>query len=296
MAITGAGTYNDYAYTGGIQTFTVPITGLYQLETWGAAGGSWNTPIAKGGYSKGCKILTKGEILYIVCGGIGNTAVGSSKVANGGYNGGGAGYGNGGEWRGTGGGGATHIATRSGILSSLSGHKSTILLVAGGGGGGSKQDSVCTGGTGGGNAGGNASGSFYNTAKGGTQSNGGAGYDIYTESAIYTGSFGQGGNCKSGADVITAGGGGGYYGGGAAYYGAGGGGSGYTGGVPAIIFSGVNYTPSTSNDNNVGAGRARILLVKVQSNIKFNNTTAEKVIYNGKTVDKVVFNGTLVFG
>lgn len=65
-----------FAYTGEIQTFTAPKTGIYQLETWGAQGGnaedSENGLVARGGYgayAKGEVFLTQGETLYIGVGG-----------------------------------------------------------------------------------------------------------------------------------------------------------------------------------------------------------------------------------
>lgn len=289
MAITGAGTYNDYAYTGGIQTFTVPITGLYGLEAWGAQGGPGYYGGSNGGYSNGYIKLNKGQVLYIVCGGAGTRSAYGQAVA-GGYNGGGSTKSsvyNGYMIMPGSGGGATHIATRSGLLAALENYKSNVLLVAGGGGGsGDKGDYQGAGGTGGGTNGANGQGITAGT--GGTQTAGGVnGYQT-----AYNGFFGRAANMDG-----FASGGGGWYGGAGGLANAGaGGGSGYIGGVPAITFSGITYTPNTSNGNNAGAGKARITLIKVQSNLKFNNTTAEKVIYNGKTVDKVVFNGTSVFG
>ncbi len=163
----------------------------------------------------------------------------------GGYNGGGAG-GKGSSqypdrtnyaWGAAGGGGATHIATVTGILSSLSSNKAAVLIVAGGGGGACQNydminANIKSGGDGGGTTGEDGKpqrndNSF--SAKGASQS---SGY-----------SFGQGKNGTSkeywascGAEG-NGGGGGGYYGGYSCQksgensnYG-GGGGSGYIGGV-----------------------------------------------------------------
>lgn len=74
-----------------------------------------------GGHSIGYKNLTKGTILYVVVGG-------AASGATGGYNGGGSSL-----TGGTGGGGATHIATNTGTLKSLSSNKASVLIVAGGG-------------------------------------------------------------------------------------------------------------------------------------------------------------------
>ena len=64
----------NYDYTGEIQEFTAPKTGVYSLETWGAQGGNATdgTLTARGGYgaySKGEVLLTQGDKLYIGVGG-----------------------------------------------------------------------------------------------------------------------------------------------------------------------------------------------------------------------------------
>ena len=73
---TGRNEGYNFAYTGSIQTFTAPKTGIYQLETWGAQGGnaedSENNLVARGGYgayAKGEVLLVQGEKLYIGVGG-----------------------------------------------------------------------------------------------------------------------------------------------------------------------------------------------------------------------------------
>lgn len=288
MAITGEGTYIDYHYTGGIQTFTVPITGLYQFEVWGAGGGSGYYGGPNGGWSFGCKVLTKGQVLYIVCGGAGSRAAYGQAVA-GGYNGGGNtvstvyGYV---KMPGSGG-GATHIATRSGLLYTLENYKSDVLIVAGGGGGsGDQGDYQGAGGTGGGVNGGNGEGTC--AGLGGTQTAGGAnGYDTGRN-----GLFGRAQNVNG----FPSGGGGWYGGAGGFVMSGGGGGSGYVGGVPAITYSGTYYTPGMVNGNRAGNGMARIQLVKVQSNLKFNNITMEKVYFNNTKIEKVIYNGSTVYG
>ena len=74
--MTGVDEGYNFAYTGSIQTFTAPKTGIYQLETWGAQGGnaedSENELTARGGYgayAKGEVLLVQGETLYIGVGG-----------------------------------------------------------------------------------------------------------------------------------------------------------------------------------------------------------------------------------
>ena len=64
----------SFDYTGEIQTFVAPKTGIYSLETWGAQGGDATdgTNSARGGYGAyavGEVFLTQGDTLYINVGG-----------------------------------------------------------------------------------------------------------------------------------------------------------------------------------------------------------------------------------
>ena len=73
-ARTGVDLGWNFDYTGQIQTFTAPKTGIYSLETWGAQGGDATdgTNSARGGYGAyayGEVLLTQGETLYINVGG-----------------------------------------------------------------------------------------------------------------------------------------------------------------------------------------------------------------------------------
>lgn len=215
----------EFAYTGEEQIFTIPETGIYKVEVWGAQGGvkiaGGTSTIGYGGYSVGYINLVKDTSLYVNVGGAGLTTSSASTILAGGYNGGGKGYSYSDNRGGASGGGATHIATVSGILSTLSSLREKILIVAGGGGG---SDQCCNGysktpGSGGGYQG--VDGIYYSeSVSGATQTSGGVG--------SYDGSFGQGGNCES---YDCAGGGGGYFGGGAKNGGGGygSGGSGYIG-------------------------------------------------------------------
>lgn len=223
---SGGETIVDFNYTGSIQTFTAPKAGDYILEVWGAQGGQANESVhgGYGGYSVGTVTLAQGDTIYICVGGKGggNYTQDTSVV---GYNGGGeANYG--GD-RGNGG-GATHIATRTGLLYTLSSHQSDILIVAGGGGGsGYYPGDECDGGSGGGYIGG--TGETYDSnshpGTGGTQLAGGETDDYSGQSH---GSFGQGASRDDGDLWGGSGGGGGFYGGGASTNNAGaGGGSGY---------------------------------------------------------------------
>jgi len=72
--VTGIDEGYNYEYTGEIQTFTAPQTGIYSLETWGAQGGNATdgTLIARGGYGAyayGEVYLQEGDKLYINVGG-----------------------------------------------------------------------------------------------------------------------------------------------------------------------------------------------------------------------------------
>ena len=115
----------EYEYTGTEKTFTALIDGTYKLEVWGAEGGKAGTatdfvPGGYGSYSVASIHLNKGEKLYINVGGRGTDGQSSVEYAEGGYNGGGRGARGGREGRYSGsGGGATSIATESGLISTL---------------------------------------------------------------------------------------------------------------------------------------------------------------------------------
>lgn len=148
MAITKVGESQAFSYTGDVQTFTAPYAGLYKLETWGAG-----SERSSGAYAARYVELKKDQTLYVCCGGAGSQTFleakswyeenvpgfspPSSRTAGGGYNGGASAtcylskdYVD--AWSG---GGATHIATETGTLSSLSSNTSAVLIAAGGAGG-----------------------------------------------------------------------------------------------------------------------------------------------------------------
>lgn len=314
MAISGnivnPGDVINITYTNKIQQWEVPVDGLYLLEVYGARGG--NIPSGQsggqGGYSKGYALLKKGTILYIVTGGAGVGYVRKEApygTISGGYNGGGLirRDNTGGEDCATGG-GATHIATRSGLLSELKNYKSTILLVAGGGGGAFGDADRGTykggGGAGGGTTGGDGKygGDLSGfRGRGGTQSAAGAGGGP-SDRTLVAGGFGYGGSISPNSESVgyVTGGGGGYYGGGAGGgYCGGGGGSGYIGGVPSIEFQGTTYSPSTKQGGTTGNGSARITFVKPEGiyNLYHNGTQIKSI--TGKDVTEVRFNGNMVF-
>lgn len=226
-------------YTGSETHLELPA-GTYTVTVVGASGnwaGRQSTSTATyrrtggGGTSTGTLTLDDTTDLYINVGGCGETYTGTSTNSRtGGYNGGGNANSYGGV-----GGGATHIAMVSGLLSSLESQKDKVIIVAGGGGGACYYGSSYygNGGVGGGTTGaaGTEKGSANTTdcGQGGTQSSGGAAGTSGTRKGT-AGSFGQGGsNTNSSSSYASAAGGGGWYGGGAAsnQEAGGGGGSGY---------------------------------------------------------------------
>ncbi len=243
----------DFSYTGGVQSYTVPFTGTYKLEVWGAQGGNGG---GYGGYSYGNIHLAKNVSIYIYVGGIGYSCEGNIG-GGGGYNGGGKG-GNGYNTAlgGGGGGGATHIAAVTGLLSTLASQTSNIIIVAGGGGG----TAWGIGGTGGGLSGGKSGG--WNDGVGNTSIGKSVGG---TQTTGYVFGLGQDGRTSVESlradDVGNGGGGGGWYGGysyqstGYASNESGGGGSGHLG---STLISGAT---GMQNGIRFGNGHARITFV-----------------------------------
>ncbi|MGN1358531.1 MAG: glycine rich domain-containing protein, partial [Bacilli bacterium] len=308
-----ASSYIDYSYTGNYQTYTVPVNGYYQVETWGAQGRtSGSATSGLGSKTIGTLHLTSGEKIYVYVGGYESTS-------SGGYNGGGytnpaasTGY------KGVQGGGATDVryfgssvpSSSDLTWNSILGLNSRIMVAAGGGG---AEWAGSVGGNGGGLTGGNGVGvNSYNdstpnsqyVAKGGTQTAGGTAYAINDYS--WTGEFGTGGYTT---DAIDGGGmgGGGYYGGGSMNVAHGGGGgssfiSGYAG-VNAITSSSdrthVNNTLHYSNKyfvngkmisgNNSGNGKAKITYIGTNGpsriNSKLDNVRYIKDCINGNTAN-----------
>lgn len=213
--------------------YTAPVTGIYKLEVWGAQGGYSSTygTGGYGGYSAGEITLDKDEQVYVYVGSMPIHPEGG-KISPGGYNGGGGSGGKASDGSVCyGGGGATHMASSEGLLSTFTyGNQESIakiLIVAGGGGGGIAHVTTL-GGSGGGYIGstGTTSISDYNNASrlpgGGTQT--GAGHhDTYAPA----GKFGTAN--ISNYDVNGGGGGGGFWGGSGGRMSTGAGGSGYIG-------------------------------------------------------------------
>ena len=266
-----------FDYTGGEQTFTVPTTGTYKLETWGAQGYSVNSTYfgGYGAYSVGFVQLKNNTNLYIYVGQNGPGGYGNFTS----YPNGGASYGAS-PVQGGSGGGSTHILLTESDLSALENNLDEILIVSGGGG----ASTYYTGWNGtGGHAGGYMGGTGtrltidagkYTAGTGGSQNSGGSTGSCGGEN----GSFGKGGSTSTWGGS----GGGGFYGGGGNCGATGGGGSGYIGNslltekamycyncqeskdisTKTISTTCTSATP-TANCSKQGNGYARITLVNV---------------------------------
>jgi len=243
------GEVKDFNYTGGEVQLETCSGSTYKLEVWGGAGGTSGTNIGGyGGYAVGTYTASSDEILYINVGGEGVRC--ASGKCSGGYNGGGWAKYNSGRVPGSGG-GATHIAIKSGTLALLSAYQNTggtnvskeILIVAAGGGGASQGGDSHNPGRGGhgggyiGNAGVVTGAYSYRHGEGATQTAGGApAANACVDANVperFTGDFGLGAVTATNINAVayhTAGGGSGWYGGGSdGCAGPSGGGSGYIG-------------------------------------------------------------------
>jgi hypothetical protein len=266
MAISKVGDSITFSYTGNIQEYTIPISGLYKLEAYGGKGGDGGNGSASltggyGGYEYGYKVLNKDDLLYIVCGGAGEPNMKNS-LLGGGYNGGYDGLGQ--PWYpqytyAGGGGGATHIATMTGLLSEIGiDNIDKVLLIAGGGGG---SNGPGVGGT-----------NVYGQPGGGDSGGGSGSFGIGTKS----GSYGPGGGA-------------GYDSGDREY-----GGTGYNEGN--IIFNGRTYFAGFTNGINTGDGYAILTLIASSSlPVYYNNTQLEKIIYNDTTITSLYYNDTKLY-
>lgn len=185
-----------FSYTGTIQTWVAPTTGLYDLSAWGAPGGMSNNLSGKGAIVSARFLISAGASLNLVVGGAGGSAT---------YSGGGGG----GSW--------------------VYGATEDLYLVAGGGGGGGYYNfgssSAGTNGSGDGGRGGGGSGGAGGAGWNGAGANvsnlayGGQSRPSWAGGQLSSDTFGIGG----------FGGAGGFGGGGGGRWGGGGGG-GYTGG------------------------------------------------------------------
>ena len=237
---------NFFNTSNGIQLWTVPTDGNYQIQVYGAGGGSGeqNGGIGSGARITGTVSLIAGNVIKILAG---------QKGGNGGPS---SNYGGGG-------GGGSYVTTNA----------NSALIVAGGGNGGSWGSFNVANPSGLSNnnnvAGGTNGGSSVSDGRGGGGGGlTGNGYNLYTNAG--GNSFTNGAN---GGVGMTYGGVGGFGGGGGSQY-EGGGGGGYSGGTPlhSNAFNTVrtnygagSFNSGTSQSNftggNVGNGSVTITLL-----------------------------------
>lgn len=237
-------------FTNNVGNFTVPCSGNYKIELWGAQGKEYKTFYGgKGAYTTGKVRLQENDTFYLY---IGKSGL-SNKTTS--YNGGGAATG--------GGGGSTDMRQVNGNWNSFDSLKSRIMVAAGGGGAYDRGE-----GYGGGNGGpggtlqgingastNHTNGYGYGYGKGGTQTAGGLFYwsgpsemteGNYNKFSTYTnyvcGYFGAGGIGVN----YQGGGGSGYYGGGGSAHGGAGGGSSFISG-----YTGCDAISDSSTSNNI---------------------------------------------
>ena len=283
------GDYKNFTYTGNEQTFTANTDGYYELETWGAQGGTaGNGTGGYGAYSVGLTKLTAGQTVYVNGGG-------TTSSTAGGYNGGGTALyvaSTGATFRG--GGGATDMATTSGLLEALSANQSSVLIVAAGGGGGGYINATWRGT--GGNGGGYIGNTGFNygtnntalTGTGGTQTAGGHNYNTPTSGV---GTFGKGSNYYNDGYGGNGGGGGWYGGGGSSrYHAGGGGGSSYIGSSLLVSSSTITksmtcYSCATSTDSNTNTITTTNVSDTAVSNYAKTGNGYAKITYVGASLD-----------
>ena len=273
----------EFEYTGEEGTYVVPQDGTYELETWGAQGGTAvdSCDGGYGGYSYGQAELKKGDILYINVGGVGTCNVSSS--SKGGYNGGGDALSRN-NYKMCSGGGATHIATKSGLLKTLSDSTDSILIVSGSGGGSGSTGSSCSskGGSGGGISGtvpkNNCS--DCGTRSGGTQTSGG-------RSRFGTGGFGFGAGSTTSYSV---GGGSGFYGGAGDNYEWGAtGGSGYIGNSKLTNKKMYCYDCTESSDESTKTiSTTNVSEIPTENNAKKGNGYAKITLLGSNNSDSTI--------
>ena len=246
--------------------------GPWQIECWGASGGSTYNQFdniyyepGRGGYSTGIINVVGSQILYLYIGGEGlsnNTEY--NTIVPGGYNGGGKGYFS--KYTGASGGGATDVRIDNSAV------ENRIIVAGAGGGAGAANNANLLGsfgGHGGGlegkNGGGHSAFFELNSGRGGTQIKGG---DSATSTDLPSeeGKLWKGGNAGTGTTSSAGGGGGGYYGGSGGAAGGGGGGSGYISHILKLgkTIAGSEKIPSPYEgieNGHIGNGYVRITYV-----------------------------------
>ena len=186
----------DFAYTGNVQAYTIPVTGTYRIELWGASGGDVGPyKGGLGGYTSGYIHLQEGQVLYFYVGGEG------SQSSIGGWNGGGD-LTSGQEAFGASGGGATDVRLVSGAWNNIDSLKSRIMVAGGGGGANYRNVTSATDlvlyGSGDGGAGGCLNGDDSNCVGTSEQYLASAGYSGGTEHYYGTGGTQTSGGIRKG--------------------------------------------------------------------------------------------------
>ena len=272
-----------FSYASSAQKFTTPIAGSYQIECWGASGGTVQATGKKeirggyGAYTKGTIQLTASKDIYVYTGEMSAKNTNNSSLT---FNGGGGSYGHDNsttEIDGRGG-GATDVSVNNGVWNSDT-HKYSRIMVAGAGGGATTYETSYTGDGTGGNAGGlngypgnlsyaiptsnwptskewASNPSVVRLAQGGTQTAGGlcwyfSGTSTSNHGGGQNGGFGYGGTGTNEYPGFNPGGGSGWYGGGSsgvvtALVGTGAGGSSFISNHPGCV-SHASYRGSATN-------------------------------------------------
>ena len=228
-AYTGTDLQGNVISAGGIQEWTVPVTGTYTIEAWGAEGGKSNNGTNNGGKGtqmKGDFILTAGDKLKILVGQQGGQNNGMENYGGGGGGGSYVTYSNNTPLIVAGGGGGAAI-TGNGNIDAVTGTSGQTGVGSDGGSGGTNGNGGVGGEYGDGGAGliGDGASGIHDNLSGAPESftNGGVGQDVdNTNCCGGVGGFGGGSAGQGGA-----GGGGGYSGGG--------GGGGPPGGPPVLL-------------------------------------------------------------
>jgi hypothetical protein len=258
----------DFNYTGAIQTYTIPVSGVYQIVALGADGGTGVGASGGSGVSiTGNVLLSAGTVVDIVVGGAGKTGIFGSKFGGGGGGGafiyvpsalqpllvagggGGAGY-----VGGNGGAGQTGTSGQDGFSN-----------IFGSGGAGGTGGSGGQGGSVGPNNGGGGAGWLGNGTDGagnvgGFQGSGGGGFGPPT----FAGGIGATDGFNRADGGFGGGGGGGFEGGGGGggYSGGGGGISGSSAGGGGGSYLDASFTDVTFGLNGTGNGSVNFSLVQ----------------------------------
>lgn len=264
--IEGFSMIQPFSYTGSEQLYTIPYSGIYKIELWGAS--SIYAGEGRGAYTSGNIQINNDENIYLYIGGAGK----NNNSTSGGYNGGGSARKSSRNTTGVTGGGATDIRyfsttpTSSDLTwNSTLGLNSRIMVAAGAGGG---------------------------TSAGGVK-----GYTAYNETSTYAAFLGKGGTQTAGGSAPTqhtcavsngtaggfgAGGTGGASGGSGLEQGGGaGGGAGYYGGSGASGLCNGNFVAG-SGSSFISGHNGCVAITSSSSRTPRNNSSGSKCA-NGTT-------------